>query len=179
MNTAGEKALRALADAGIGGPPVAVVGEEGGAAKVGMEEGRLPDVPSSGHRVKERLQEGPRSGEPFPEHSRTAEPCVPDGVLTARYPLAALCRATLDANPAAGKLTPDGRKWVAEHLEAAVLCWLSHILKPEPAWDAVCPNGHRITEGIFAKALMGWCCAECEQVYPAGDCKLRTSQGSE
>ena len=150
---------RCRAEAGIGGAPATLAGEEGGAAKVGTEEGRS-------------FEKAPCPAAHSPEHSRTAEPCVPDAVLTARHPLAALCRATLDANPAASKLSPDGRKWVAEHLEAAVLNWLSHVLKPEPAWDAECPQGHRITEAIFVRTLAGWCCAECEQVYPAGECRL-------
>ncbi len=159
MNPVVERALRALAEAGIGGPPPTVAAEEGGTAKVGKEEERS-------------LPEGPRPGESLTEHSRTAEPCLPDAVLTARYPLAILCRATLDANPAASTLSADERRWIAEHVERAVLNWLAHVLKPEPAWDAVCPKGHGIDDGIFARVLVGWACPECEQVFPASECKL-------
>ena len=160
MNTAVEKALRALADAGIGGSPATVAGEEGGTAKAGTEAER-------------NFREGARPAESSPEVSRTEEASVPDAVLTARYPLAAICKAALDSNPAAGKLSADDRRWLAEHLEAAVLNWLSYVLKPEPAWDAKCPKGHRIIEGIFVKTLAGWCCGECGQVYPAEECRLR------
>lgn len=166
---------RRRAEAGIGGSPATVAGEEGGAAKVGAEEGRsLPEVPSPG----EPLPEHPRTfGSIVPKVERaTAGPGLPDAVLTARYPLAALCRATLDANPAARDLKPDERRWIAEHLERAVLNWLRLCFEPESAWDATCPRGHRVTEGIFAKVLMGWCCGECRQVYPAGECKLRVRE---
>lgn len=101
---------------------------------------------------------------------------LPDAVLTARHPLATLCQATLDANPATCKLSADERRGIAAHLEAAVLNWLSCVLKPEPAWDAECPKGHRITDGIFAKVLMGWCCGDCGQVYAPNECKLRSPE---
>lgn len=52
-----------------------------------------------------------------------------------------------------------------------MLNWLRLCFEPEKAWDATCPKGHRVTEGIFVKVLMGWCCGECEQVYAARECK--------
>ena len=145
MNTAVEKALRALAEAEIGDFPKALAGEESGAANVGTEG-------------EQAFREESRPGEPLPQHTRMAGPCVPDAVLTSRYPLAEICRATLDANPAACKLSADERRWLAEYLEAAVLNWLRRCFEPERAWDATCPKGHRVAEGIFAKVLMGWCC---------------------
>ena len=117
-----------------------------------------------------------RKADSSPERSRreagAAMPDLPESVLVSRYPLAALCRATLDANPAASKFTGDERRWVAEHLEAAVLGWLKNILAPEYAWDARCPRGHQVSDGIFARCLLGWCCEQCQTVYGPGECKL-------
>lgn len=101
---------------------------------------------------------------------------LPDSVLTARYPLAEICRLTLEGNPEARQLSPNGRLWIAKHLEAAVLCWFAHLQKPEPAWDATCPKGHAVTDGIFVRALMGWVCESCEQVYPGGACRIVNSK---
>ncbi len=98
-----------------------------------------------------------------------AEPCLPESVLTARYPLAVLCRTALDSLPAAHKLSADERRCVAEHLEKTVLGWLAHVFKPEYAWEATCPKGHKITDGVFTRCLLGWCCPECEQVFPASE----------
>ena len=97
---------------------------------------------------------------------------LPESILTARNPLTALCRATLDSNPAAGKLNGDERRWISEHLELTVLNWLAQILKPEDTLDAACPKGHSLSEGIFVKSLVGWCCEHCRQVYPPSDCRL-------
>ncbi len=115
----------------------------------------------------------PVSAASVPSREAGASPDLPENVLLNRYPLAALCKLTLDSNPAAGKLAAEEKQWVAEHLERAVLCWLSYVLKPEAAGDASCPKGHPVTDGIFVKVLMGWACPECEQVFPAAECRLR------
>ena len=81
-------------------------------------------------------------------------PDLPEDVILTRHPLASLCRATIDANPAASKLTGVERRWLAEHLESAVLGWLAHVFKPEYAWEATCPKGHQVTDGIFARCLL-------------------------
>ncbi len=121
----------------------------------------------------------PVSAAAVPSREAGASPDLPETVLLTRYPLAALCKLTLDSNPAASKLSADERRWVAEHLEAGVLCWLSYVLKPEAAGDASCPKGHPVTEGIFVKVLMGWACQDCQQVYPASECPLTTSGGKQ
>ena len=106
-----------------------------------------------------------------------AEPCLPEVVLTARYPLAVLCRTAVDSLPTTHKLSADERRCVAEHLEKTVLGWLAHVFKPEYAWRATCPKGHQITEGVFARCLLGWCCPECRQVFPASECRLQIGEG--
>ncbi len=111
-----------------------------------------------------------------PEESKrelvAATPDLPGNVLLSLYPLGALCRATLDANPAASKLTKDELRWIAEHLEAAVLQWLKTVFQPEYTWEATCPKGHQVTDGIFVRCLLGWCCERCRTVYRPEDCKL-------
>jgi hypothetical protein len=170
MDTAVKRALRALAEAGIGGSPAIVAREESRSHGASQGDGivlrGVVEEPNRGERDHADRNIGS-------EHSQAAGPNLPDAVLTARHPLAEICRATLDSNPAAGKLGADERRWLAEHLEAAVLNWLSYVLKPEPAWDATCPKGHRITEGIFAQCLLGWCCSDCKQAYPASECRLK------
>ena len=94
-----------------------------------------------------------------PEESKrepvaAAMPDLPENILLSRYPLAALCQATLDANPATGKLSRDERRWISEHLESAVLGWLQRVFQPEYAWEATCPKGHQVTDGIFARCLL-------------------------
>ena len=59
MNTAVEKALRALAEAEIGDFPKALAGEESGAANVGTEG-------------EQAFREESRPGEPLPQHTRMA-----------------------------------------------------------------------------------------------------------
>ncbi|MBI3934959.1 MAG: hypothetical protein HY316_09730 [Acidobacteria bacterium] len=137
MNATVEKALRALADAGIGGP-------------------------SQQKAVEQNL----------PVEPRPQSPVLLDAVLTARHPASALCRAALDANPAARKMTTGERRSLAEGLEGIVLAWLSEVLRPEFAWDATCPRGHHIRDGVFVRTLAGWVCDACKQVYASGDCKL-------
>lgn len=149
MNHDVERALRALADAGIGT--------------------RLPESPDPGP-DREWAKANPPEPRPGSETAYT----LPESVLTARHPLAELCRLTLEGNPAASKLTKDDRQWIAEHLERAVLNWLKLIIQPETAWTAQCPKGHLITDGVFARSLLGWCCSECKQVYSSRDCKLVT-----
>jgi hypothetical protein len=99
-------------------------------------------------------------------------PALPQSILVDQRPLATLCRVTLDGNPAAAKLSKDERRWIAEHLEAAVLSWLVHVFKPEYAWEATCSKGHHLTDGIFARCLLGWSCEGCKTVHRPEDCKL-------
>lgn len=104
---------------------------------------------------------------------------LPESVLTARNPLAALARLALDSLPAANKLNPAERGILADAFESVALQWLAEILKPEEViregstWRASCRKGHSVTEGIFARQLLGWVCPACEQVLPASECKLR------
>ena len=106
-----------------------------------------------------------------PEANTT--PDLPESVLASRYPLAALARLALDSLPAAGKLSPQERRIILDALEVVVLNWLRTVSQPQSAWKATCPKGHLVADGIFVKALVGWCCEQCEQVYPSRDCKLR------
>lgn len=183
---------RRRAEAGIGGSPATVAGEESGAATNGGDSEGTTTKGTTG--VERSLQESPRPGEPLPGHPRTfgaiepeeaqatAEPRLPDAVLTSRNPLAALGRLALDSLPAASKLNPAERCILADAFESVALQWLSEILKPEDViregstWRANCPKGHRIDDGIFARVLLGWACPECEQVYPASECKLRVRE---
>ena len=50
------------------------------------------------------------------------------------------------------------------------------VIREGSTWRANCPKGHRIDDGIFARVLLGWACSECEQVYPASECKLRVRE---
>ena len=155
MNEVVAKALRALAEAGIG-----------------MRE---PEQAELGG-VRKPSAQGTVDLTPRKPDSPVEKPDLPDSILMARNPLKEICRLTLEGNPEAHRLSPDGRRWIGEHLETAVLKWLAHVLKPEPAWDAICPKGHRITEGVFARCLLGWCCEQCKQVFPASECKLRVRE---
>ena len=102
----------------------------------------------------------------------TKPPSSPGPVLEAQgEKLASICRETLAANPAATKLDGGDREWIAEHLRLAVLNWLGRTVQPEDVWEAICPRGHGITQGIFVKCLAGWCCDECQQVYPPEHCR--------
>ena len=104
---------------------------------------------------------------------------LPESVLAARDPLGVLCRATLKSNPAASKLTAEEQRWIAEHLQTAVLSWLARfVIPPEEAisagshWDACCPRNHPVEDGVFARQLIGWCCESCHQVYPVSECRF-------
>ena len=168
MNDVVAKALRALSDAGIG---TQRQGEHGGTAPGKTLVSKSAEVIPG--KVRKVAAERQTESKPPVSPNTIAKPDLPDSVLIARHPLAELCRLTLEGNPEAYKLSPDARRWIAEHVEMAVLNWLHWVFKPESAWEAHCPKGHRVSDGIFANALMGWCCAECQQVYPPGDCRLR------
>ena len=114
---------------------------------------------------------GTRSG--VPPEPREPEAGLPESVLTSRYPLSALSRAALDSLPAAGKLSPQERRIILDALEVVVLNWLRTVFQPESAWEATCPKGHAVHDGVFARCLLGWNCEQCQQVYAPGECKLR------
>ena len=104
---------------------------------------------------------------------RPAVSGLPECVLLSRNPLAALAQMALSSLPAADKLDPAERRIVADALERVVLQWLRTAIGLEAAWDATCPRGHVVRDGIFVRQLLGWACPECEQVLPASECKLK------
>ena len=158
MNDVVAKALRALTDAGIGTQPQPET------------ERKTQDCPKTDDLRKSQ----PKAHSP--------EVGLPESVLTACNPLAALARLALDSLPAASKLNSAERGILADAFESVALQWLSEILKPEEViregstWRAECRKGHPVREGIFARQLLGWVCPECEQVYPASECKLRVRE---
>ena len=165
MNEVVTKALRALSDAGIGIQPQPETERK--------PQGRpADDSPRSQAAIKPTVSPAahrPKAG-------------LPESVLTACNPLAVLARLTLDSLPAASKLNPAERGILADAFESVALQWLAEILKPEEViregstWGGECRKGHPVTEGIFARQLLGWACPECEQVYPASECKLRVRE---
>ena len=117
-----------------------------------------------------------------PAEAHGPETGLPEGIFASRYPLAVLSLATLDSLPTAQKLSAQERRIVADALEIAVLQWLRKILQPEEViregstWRASCRKGHAVRQAIFVRQLVGWCCEECQQVYPASECRLRIGE---
>ncbi len=160
MNLVVERALQALRDAGIGTQPQ----PETERKHQGRPAYDSPKFQAAIKPTDTQAAHGPEIG-------------LPENVLLTRYPLAALCKLTLDSNPAAGKLSAVEKQWVAEHLERAVLNWLERIIQPEDVWEATCPRGHHVSQGIFVKCLLGWCCSKCQQVFPASECRWQPGRG--
>jgi hypothetical protein len=108
-----------------------------------------------------------------------------DRILTSRKPLAELIKLMLEGNPESHKLSHDGRRFLAEHVEMGVLNWLDKFVLPSeeaiPAgsnWRARCYKGHTVKDGIFVKTLVGWRCEQCKQVYPVVACIVKSKSGT-
>ena len=72
-----------------------------------------------------------------PPTKPTKPPSLPGPTLEAQgEKLAAICRETLAANPAAAKLDGGDREWIAQHLRLSILNWLSRTVQPEDVWEA-------------------------------------------